>query len=82
MKVADINEVRLDTFVKTLESEECVEFVYNEFYYAIFESSDTGYVVNVYSDDKKDDDGEYLENNCVDGGFCSGNARDAVEFML
>ena len=82
MKVADINEARLDTFVKTLESEESVEFIYNEFYYEIFESSGTGFMVNVYSDNEKDEDGDYLDKHLIDGGYCSGSARDAVEFML
>lgn len=82
MKTDEINESRIKSFVKTLEDTQEVEFSYNEFYYEIFESSDIGYIVNVYSSDEKDGDGDYLEENELDGGLCTGSARDAVEFML
>jgi len=36
----------------------------------------------VFSNNEKDVYEEYLEKYAVDGGLCSGNARDAVEFML
>ena len=83
MCIADINEARIASFVKTLERERIVNFSYNEFYYEVFESScSDGYIVNVYTDNEKDEDGSYLEKHEVDGGLCSGSARDAVEFML
>jgi hypothetical protein len=67
---------------KKLHMEECVEFIYNGLYYEIFESADTGYVVNLYSSDERDEYGEYLEKNCIDGGLCTGSAKDAIGFML
>lgn len=83
MNIANRNEKRISSLVMLLEENKAVEFVYNEFYYEVFESSSSdGYIVNVFSDDEKDEYGEYLEKNEVDGGLCSGSARDAVEFML
>ena len=83
MCIADINEARIASFVKTLESKKFVDFSYNEFYYEVFESScSDGYIVNVYTDNEKDENGSYLEKHEVDGALCTGSARDAVEFML
>lgn len=83
MSIADRNEKRIASFVKVLEETKEVDFAYNEFYYEIFHSGNVnGYFVNVYSDDEKDRYGDYLEENELDGGLCTGNARDAVEFML
>lgn len=82
MSIADMNEKRITSFTKTLEETKEVEFSYNEFYYEIFESADSGFIVNVYADDEKDEDGYYLDKHIVDGGLCSGSSRDAVEFML
>ena len=65
-----------------LEKNKSVEFKYNNLFYEIFESCDSGYIVNLYSSDEKDEDGEYLEINNVDGGLCTGSASDAVWFMV
>ena len=54
----------------------------NNLFYEISKSCDTGYIVNLYSSDEKDEDDEYLEENLVDGGLCSGSASDAVWFMV
>ena len=82
MRVDEINESRIKSFVKMLEDNQEVEFSYNEFYYEIFQSIESGYIINVYSSDEKDGDGYYLEVNELDGGLCTGSARDAIEFML
>lgn len=82
MKEADMNKVELKKLANILESNKTVEFIHNGFYYEIFKSADTGYIVNVYSSDKKDEYGEYIEDNCIDGGLCSGSAEDAIGFML
>ena len=37
-----------------LEKNKSVEFKYNNLFYEIFESCDTGYIVNLYSSDEKD----------------------------
>jgi len=78
----EVEESAISAFAEILEDDNLVEFIHNDFYYKIFKSADTGYVVNVYSDDERDEYGEYLEKNCIDGGLCSGNHRDAIEFML
>ena len=73
---------KLNSLARVLKSESSVEFHNDGFFYEIFESAERGYVVNVYSSDEKDEDGEYLEEHNFDGGLCTGSARDAVEFML
>ena len=65
-----------------LEKNKSVEFKYNNLFYEIFESCDTGYIVNLYSSNEKDDHGEYLEINNVDGGLCTGSASNAIWFMV
>lgn len=59
-----------------------VEFEYNSSFYEIFESAENGYMINIYSSNEKDEDNEYLYENNFDGGLCTGNAKDAIEFML
>lgn len=77
-----MNEMRIASFIKTLEDNKTVHFTYNEYYFEIFESvANSGYVVNVYSSDEKEDD-EYIESNLLDGGTCTGSALDAIYFML
>jgi len=78
----DIPKAEFKKLEAALEYGETIEFKYNGLFYEIFESvSSEGYVVNVYSSDEKDDD-EYLEENLVDGGLCSGSAEDAILFMM
>ena len=72
---------KINRLVRVLKNESSVEFKHNGFFYEVFESADSGYMVNAYSSDEKYDD-EYIEANLVDGGHCSGSARDAIEFML
>jgi len=67
---------------KFLILNQSVEFAHNSLYYEVFKSADSGYVVNVYSSNEKDDEGEFIEINLVDGGLCTGNARDTIEFMF
>ena len=67
---------------KFLELNQSVEFTYNNLYYEVFKSADSGYVVNVYSSNEKDDKGEFIEANLIDGGLCTGSAKEAIEFML
>ena len=77
-----MSDKKIDKYAKILEDTQSVEFIYNGFFYEIFESADTGYVVNLYSSNQRDQYGHYLEKNCVDGGLCSGGSRDAIGFML
>jgi len=73
---------KINRLARVLREKSSVEFKHNSFYYEVFKSADSGYIVNVYSSDEKDDEGQYIEANLVDGGLCSGNERDAIEFML
>jgi len=78
----DYNDIAINTLSKLLDMGETVEFIYNELYYEIFESSESGYIVNVYTSDEKDEYGCYLDKYNIDGGLCSGSAKNAIEFML
>ena len=74
---------KFNTLSRVLKSKSSVEFQHNGLFYEIFESvSSEGYIVNVYSNNMKDEDGEYLDVYELDGGLCTGSARDAIEFML
>lgn len=75
-------EMAITALSKFLELNKSVEFTYNNLYYEVFQSADSGYVVNVYNSNEKDDESEFIEANLVDGGLCTGSARDAIEFML
>jgi len=78
----NMSESKIKAFADILESAKTIEFIHDGLYYEIFESADTGYIVNVYSQDERDEYGEYLEKNCLDGGLCTGSAEDAIGFML
>ncbi|MCW8895028.1 hypothetical protein [Sulfurimonas sp.] len=73
---------KINSLARILKNENNVEFKHNGLYYEVFESADSGFMVNLYSSDEKDLDGEYIEANLVDGGLCSGGTKDAIEFML
>lgn len=75
-------EIAISTLAKILEHHDTVEFVYNALHYEIFKSCEDGFIINIYSSNTKDEEGEYLEENLIDGGVCTGSCRDAVEFML
>ena len=78
--MSDIDKIKILT--KALKNESSVEFKYNGFYHQVFESSEGGYVVNVYSNSQRDEYGELLDDNIVDDGLCTGSAKDAIKFML
>ena len=82
MKIDVLSEKIIIKLANILENKQNVKFEYNDLFYEIFESCDSGYIVNLYSSDEKDEDGEYLEINNVDGGLCTGSASDAVCFMV
>ncbi len=72
-----MQQSKIKKLTKTLKQNKAVEFKHNGFYYEVFESADSGYIVNLYSSDTKDEYGSYL-----DGGLCTGNTIDAIGFML
>jgi len=74
MNMTTLQKNRINTLSRVLKNEESVEFKHNGFFYEVFESADSGYIVNICSSDEKD--------NLVDGGLCTGSARDAISFML
>ena len=82
LEIGIMNRTNISKLSEILEKEKSVEFKYNNLFYEIFESCDTGYIVNLYSSNEKYEDGEYLEENLVDGGLCRGSASDAVWFMV
>ncbi len=82
LQQAQFREMAITALSKFLELNQSVEFTYNNRYYEVFVSADSGYVVNLYSSDEKDEYAEFLEENLVDGGLCTGSAKDAIKFML
>ena len=82
LEMGIMNKNNISKLADILEKDKSVEFKYNNLFYEIFESCDSGYIVNLYSSNEKDEDGEYLEENNVDGGLCNGTVRDAILFML
>jgi hypothetical protein len=82
LEIGIMNRTNILKLSEILEKEKSVEFKYNNLFYEIFESCNTGYIVNLYSSDEKDEDNEYLEENLVDGGLCTGSASDAVWFKV
>lgn len=73
---------KINTIIRILKKDCSVTFEFDNSYYEIFESSEGGYVINVYSSADRDEDEELLDSNMIDGGHCTGSAKDAVEFML
>ena len=74
---------KINSLARVLKTKNIVEFNYNGFYYEIFLSADRGFVVNLYSSDMRDSEGELIESNLVDGGLCDSTSEQvAIEFML
>jgi len=73
---------KINFLARLLNSHNTIEFQYNNFYYEIFESVESGYIVNLYSNNIKDEDGNYFDKYIVDGGLCTGSAKEAIKFML
>ena len=78
----EFREIAITALSKFLLLNQSVEFKYNNLYYEIFASVESGYVINIYSSDEKDEYDEYQEKFNIDGGLCTGSAKDAIEFML
>lgn len=76
-----MNEYKVIEYTDILKRDKEVEFEYNGFYYEIFKSTDSSYIVNMYCSNERDD-GCYLEKNLIDGGVCYGNPMDAIRFMI
>ena len=75
-------QTAINTLAKILDTEHSVEFLFNNLYYYVFVSADSGYIVNIYSSNEKDEYDYFLEENNVDGGLCTGSSKDAIEFMM
>ena len=82
LEIGIMNKNNISKLSEILENEKSIEFKYNNLFYQIDESSYGGYVVNLYSSNEKNKDDEYLEENLVDGGLCTGSASDAFWFMV
>lgn len=82
MKIKDLDAHNIKELANILKTNKSLEFQYNNLYYQIFESTEIGYVINIYSSNEKDEDGDYLDCNLIDGGLCTGSAKDAIEFMI
>jgi len=70
---------KINSLERVLKNTKRVEFQNNGLFYEIFESSNDEYEINIYANKIKDENSEYIESNIIDGGICSGSARDAIE---
>ena len=82
MKIEAINDIKVKELADILKTNKSLEFQYENLYYQIFESSELGYCVNVYPSNNRDEDGDYLDSNLMDGGVCTGSAKDAIKFIF
>lgn len=81
-EIGIMNKNNISKIADILEKDKSVEFKYNNLFYEIFKSCDTGYMVNLYSSNEKDEDGCFLDEYIIDGGVCTGSSADAIEFMM
>ena len=77
-----MSESKIEVLADILQRDNIVEFFHKSLYYEIFTSADSGFVVNLYTSDERDEDEELIEANMIDGGLCSGSQKDAIGFML
>lgn len=82
MKIKTMDETKIEELANILKTNRFIDFQYQSLFYQIFESSELGYVVNIYSSNEKDENGDLLDSNLIDGGLCTGSAKDAIEFLL
>lgn len=79
----DYKQLAISTLAKILDLYQKVEFRYNNLYYEVFVSGvENGYMINIYSNSQKDEDGYFMDENMVDGGLCTGNSCDALVYSL
>jgi hypothetical protein len=77
-----MQQSKIKKLTKALRQNKAVEFRHNGFHYEVFESMNSGYIVNLYSSGTQDEYGSYLDEHLIDGGLCTGDAEDAIGFML
>ena len=82
LEIAIMNKNNISKLADILKKDTYVEFAYNNLFYEIFESTNGGYMVNLYSSNERDEDGCFLDENIVEGGRCTGSSSDAVWFMV
>ncbi len=82
MEIIAMNETKVKELADILNTNKSLEFEYKGLYYQILESCEYGYVVNIYSSNEKDEDDDYIDSNIIDGGLCTGSAKDAITFIL
>jgi hypothetical protein len=82
VKTENSNELNIKELADILRCNRYLEFECENLYYQISESAELGYVVNVYSSNQKDENGDYLDCYLIDGGLCTGSAKDAIELLL
>jgi len=71
-------------YAMILKSEREVMFADEEIVYVIFESANGGWSVNIYTTDEEIVfcDADNYELKFLDGGLCTGDEYDAIEFMM
>lgn len=73
-----------ELYAKILEDQREVMFYDDEWLYVIFEASEGGWLVDIYTVDEElvFYNAEEQTFKFLDGGLCTGDAYDAIEFMM
>ncbi|RXJ77069.1 hypothetical protein CRV03_07340 [Arcobacter sp. F155] len=75
-------EKDLTLLANVLKTNKSLDLKHKGQFYQIFESDDLGYIINIYTSNERDENGDLLDSNMIDGGICTGSAKDAIKFMI
>lgn len=79
----DVYNIFFKKCAAKLRKTNCVEFKFGGCITDIFDGSEGGWYMTTYSEDaKKDEDGNFNEDDELDGGLCTGSAFNAVTFFI
>lgn len=80
-----VSKKLIECIVEKLKTSGFAQFSYQDNFYDIFESSEGGYIYNIYPDDLDvifDEDGELIDEEEIDGGLCTGDEKDVLSFIF
>ena len=75
----------VDVLSNELEDKSELRFTLGDSLFDIFESVEGGYIYNIYPNDPNlifDEDEELIEDEQLDGGLCTGTAKDVFSFII
>ncbi len=78
----NLSKKNLSILADSLKTNRSLDFKHKGLFYQIFESDDLGYIINIYTSNDRDENDDLLDSNMIDGGVCTGSAKDAIKFMI